>query len=122
MNGMTLQQYGDILKFISKYHRFGRLNSIHEGKVEEAIKDGITPELAKYGHNIKYVRNSFDMRTMEIFSIGFEGLGVSIRFATNFPYIPSELPKDWKYDNIYDLSMAYLKGEFIPDEKFTIER
>lgn len=121
MNGMTLQQYVDILKFINEYHNFGKLNCVHAGKVEKAIEGGITDELAKYGHNIKYIRNSFDMRTMEVWSIEFSGLGNNIRFATNFPYFPSELPKDWKYDNLYDLSMAYLKGEFTPDEKFKIE-
>lgn len=121
MNGMTFQQYGDILKFISKYHRFGRSNSFYEGKVEEAIKEGIKPELAKYGRFIKYIDNCFDTRTMDVWSIEFRGMGNHIRFATNFPYIPSELPKDWKYDNLYDLSMAYLKGEFEPSEEFIVK-
>lgn len=121
MKGMTFQQYGDVLKLISKYHRFGSPNAFNKQKVEEAIEEGISPELAKYGLSIKYIDNCFDTRTMEVWSVEFRGMGNHIRFATNFPYIPSELPKDWKYDNIYDLTMAYLKGEFEPSEKFIVK-
>lgn len=30
-------------------------------------------------------------------------------------------PKDWKYFSLYDLCMAYLKGEFIPGKEFEYE-
>lgn len=120
MKGMTLEQYGEVLKFIAKYHKFAKFNSLYEGRMEQAIEDGITPELAKHGHSIKYIRNCFDTRTMEVWSIEFGGFG-NIRFATNFPWIPSEMPKGWKYDNLYDLTMAYLKGEFQPTEEFVVK-
>jgi hypothetical protein len=106
MKAMTLKQYGEILQFIAKHHRFSRFNSSGEDT-------GIIGE-AKTGLSIKYIINSFDTRTMEVWSVEFN----NIRFATNFPYIPSEVPKDFEYENIYDLSMAYLRGEFVPTEEF----
>lgn len=114
MEGMSLEQFTEITQFVQKYHRFGRWNRETE---LSAMKAGVSPEIAEYGLNIKYVRCDYDTRMGDVWGITFDRL----RFATNHPYIPSEMPKDWKYNNLYDLSMAYLKGEFKPNKEFYTE-
>jgi hypothetical protein len=114
MKGMSLEQFTEVTQFVQKYHKFGRWSR----EIElAAIKDGVSPEVAEYGYNIKYVRCDYDTRFGDVWGVTFD----RVRFARNYPYIESKLPKDWKYDNIYDLSMAYLKGEFKPSKEFYIE-
>jgi hypothetical protein len=118
MKGMTLEQFAEVTRFVQKYHAFAKANYWKEGRVEEAISDGILPELSKYGLNIKYVRCDYDTRFGDVWGITLD----NVRFATNHFTSFNPAPKQWKYDNIYDLTMAYLKGEFKPKKEFYIER
>ena len=114
MKGMSLEQFAEVTRFVQKYHKFGSWNRKRE---LEAMAEGVSPEIAEYGLNIKYVRCDYDTRFGAVWGVTFD----RFRFATNFPYIESEMPKGWKYDNLYDLSMAYLKGEFKPGVEFNNE-
>lgn len=113
MKGMSLEQFAEVTRLTQKHHQFG----IFRKNKQEALADGLSEKLSEYGLNIKYVRCDYDTRMGDVWGIDFD----RVRFATNYPYIPSEIPKDWKYDNLYDLSMAYLKGEFKPSEEFYTE-
>jgi hypothetical protein len=90
MEGMTLQQYAEILSFVRDNHRFGSSNSKNELPVK---------------YFIKYVDNCFDMRTLKVWYVSFRSFGQKYAFATN-----SFVTKD--YENLYDWVMAFLKGEF----------
>ena len=117
MKGMTLDQFKEVAEFSNKYHGFGRANRFREGKVEEAINSGIDKDLAEYGLNIKYVRCDFDSRDGKVWAITLD----DVRFATNHFHAFDPPPKQWKYDNIFDLSIAYLKGDFTPKKEFYIK-
>ena len=114
MKGMTLEQFAEVTRFVQKYHGF----AWKEGKLDEAISEGVSEDLAKYGLNIKYVRCDYDTRFGDVWGITLD----NVRFATNHFTSFNPAPKQWKYDNIYDLTMAYLKGEFKPKKEFYIER
>lgn len=118
MKGMTLEQFTEVTQFVQKYHGFAKANYWKEGRVEEAISDGILPELSKYGLNIKYVSCDYDTRFGDVWGITLD----NVRFATNHFTSFNPAPKGWKYDNLYDLTMAYLKGDFKPKKEFYIER
>lgn len=118
MKGMSLEQFAEVTRFVQKYHGFAKANRFKDGKVEEAISEGISPEMAEYGLNIKYVRCDYDTRFGDVWGITLD----DVRFATNHFNAFNKPPKQWKYDNIYDLAMAYLKGDFKPKKEFYIER
>lgn len=114
MKGMSLEQFAEVTRFVQKYHKFGRWNR----KTElEAMAEGVSPEIAEYGLNIKYVRCDYDTRFGDVWGITLD----NVRFATNHFTSFNPAPKQWKYENIYDLAMAYLKGEFKPKKEFYIE-
>ena len=118
MKGMSLEQFAEVTRFVQKYHGFAKANCFKDGKVEEAISQGISKDLAEYGLNIKYVRCDYDTRFGDVWGITLD----NVRFATNHFNAFDKPPKQWKYDNIYDLVMAYLKGDFKPKKEFYIER
>lgn len=119
MKGMTLEQFKKITELVNEYHGFGRSN-IHDiekqnkAKLELGIE---SDEFALRGLNIKYVRCDFDTRFNLVWGISFD----RIRFSTNHYNTSRPAPKDWKYDNLYDLCMDYLRGEFKPKAEFYIK-
>lgn len=84
MGAMTLQEYGNILKYIKDNHRFGDVI----GK--------------KYHKHIKYVDSCFDMRTLTIFSVTLRGLGSEKTFST---------ANNTKEGLLYDEVMKWLEYE-----------
>jgi hypothetical protein len=114
MKGMTLEQFAEVTRFVQKYHKFARWDN----NQEEAISEGISKELSEYGLCIKYVRCDYDTRFGDVWGITLD----QVRFATNHFTSFNPAPKGWKYDNLYDLTMAYLKGNFKPKKEFYIER
>ena len=99
LEGLTFEQYREIVNFVLKYHRFGHIN-----------KENNFP--AKY--SIKYIDNCFDTRTLTIWSVSFRGFGTTFRFATN-----SFVSRD--YNTLYDWIMAFLKGEYTDLESIKFE-
>lgn len=111
---MTLEQFSEITNFVQKHHKFGGYKG--DKKIQESLDDGISPDVAKYGYGIKYVRCDYDTRFGDVWGITFD----RFRFATNHYNALSLPPKDWKYSNLYDLAMDFLKGEFKPGAEFLI--
>lgn len=113
MKGMTLDQFKEVTEFVQAHHAFARY-----GGKEKRLEAGITPEVAEYGFGIKYVRCDYDTRFGDVWGVTLD----NVRFASNHFTALNPPPKGWKYDNLYDLTMAYLKGNFKPKEEFYIKR
>lgn len=101
MKGLTPQQLLEITLFVQKHHKFGYV-----------------PDEDKYeGHEgwcIKYIDATYDSRQGDYWAISFRGMG-KIFFTTNaFNPVFSPQPKDFKFDNLYDWIMAFLKYEWEP--------
>lgn len=105
MNGMKLEQYNELYKFVLRVNKFGW------------VKDSILKEYPNAPRLIKYIDVVFDTRQIDgdIWSITFRFGVDGIRFATN-DFI--ETP----FDNLFDLSMAFLKGEYKPKVGHFIEK
>lgn len=105
MNGMKLEQYNELYQFVLKYNKFGW------------VKDSIQSEYPNAPRLIKYIDVVFDTRQIDgdIWSITFRYGGDGVRFSTNEKI---ETP----FNNLFDLSMAFLKGEYKPNKKHYIKR
>ncbi len=112
MKGLTLEQHIEVMKFLQKYHAFG----VYGRGLDRAQ----FPNMGEYGKNIKYVDTCYDSRFGDIWSITFRGFGQRINFRTNM-FATIDSLKDFKYDNLFDLCMAFLKGDFVPTEEFMSE-
>ena len=98
MKALNLKQYIEIVNFIQKHHKFGNV------KEEDRIRED-------WCLNIKYVNNCYDTRFGDIWSVSFRGFGQIIDFTTQI-----NIEKSFRFDNLYDCIMAYLKGELTDDE------
>ena len=113
MKGMSITQYAEVVKFAQEHHAFAMWSSDEEKKERQKKY----PKLDEYGFNIKYIDSVYDSRTSDVWVVKFRSGGTGYRFSTNH-FAMREKPKHWKYDNLFDLCMAYLKGEFKPKEEF----
>lgn len=117
MKGLTQQQLTEILDFVQEHHRFA-LYIFEQADVQK--RKAQFPKLPENrGFGIKYVDFIYDTRDKTVWSIKFRQGKTGWRFATNHFGI-REIPKGWKYDNLYDLCMDFLKGEFVAKEEFWI--
>lgn len=116
MKGMTLDQYKEVVEFTQNYHGFAR--GWDKNRRSEAISKGVKPKTAEYGYGIKYISCNYDTRDGKVWSITFDN---RIRLSANHFTALNPPPKGWKYDNIYELSMAFLKGNFVPKNEFFID-
>lgn len=108
LKALSLQQYSEIVAFVQTHHAFGHVHRKNRIlKSESGLNDCF---------HIKYIDNIYDTRTMNIWSVSFRGLGTNIRFSTNHFVMHDNKPDDFKYDNIFDWIMAFLKGEWKPSE------
>jgi hypothetical protein len=117
MKGLTLDQYKEIVEFVQKYHKFALCPT--DEQTEERKKE--FPKMGEYGLNIKYVDCVYDSRDATIWQIKFRQGRNGVCFSTNHWNAIKTPPKEWKYNNLYDLCMAYLKGEFIPKAEFYVD-
>lgn len=116
MKGMSLDQFKEVTEFVQKHHKFAYYKT--EEKIKESKEAGIVDGTAlRYGFGIKYVRCDYDTRFGDVWGITLD----QIRFATNHFTSLKPPPKGWKYDNLFDLTMAYLKGKFKPKEEFYLK-
>ncbi len=117
MQGLSLEQFARIVDFVQQHHRFALV--VYEENREKRKKD--FPNLPEaYGFSIKYVDSIYDSRFKEIWSVSFRQGNWGIKFETNH-FAMHEQPKDWPYETLYDLCMAYLKGDFKPTHDFEID-
>lgn len=112
MKPLTVEQYNEIVKFVQTYHQFGKYPS--EDRIQARKDIGIKGHALEYGLNIKYITCSYDTRDASIWNISFNN---ELVFSSNH-FVLGTKPKGWKYDTLYDLCMAYLKGEFKPKQEF----
>lgn len=113
LEGISMQQFAKIVEFVQEHHHFG-----HVPLRERILK---SDNNLKDCFHIKYIDNIYDTRTAEIWSIGFRGLGIDIRFSTNHFVLHDNKPDDFKYTNLFDWIMAFLKGEWKPSEQILRE-
>lgn len=119
MKNLTPAQYVEILKFVQDHHAFAKVIDLDKRK-QRKIEFPHLPD--SHGFGLKYVDSVYDSRGGTIWSISFRHGSWGVCFKSNH-YITgvNPEPKDWKYNSLYDLCMAYLKGEFKPKEEFFIE-
>lgn len=117
MKGLTLDQVKEITEFAQKYHRFARWDSDEDVKEAKSLY----PKIPDHGFNIKYIDTCYDSREKDVWSISFREGRYGVNFRTNHFGILNPMPKGWKYNNLYDLCMAYLKGDFVPKKEFEID-
>lgn len=95
MKELTRDEYQQIIDYVQAHHYFTK------------------------GLGIKYVDTHYDTRDQKYWYIAFrhgiDGVGFS---ANHYRPFFKPAPKQWKYTSLFDLCMAYLKGEFIPKEEF----
>lgn len=119
MKGLTFDQLREVTEFVQTHHRFA-LYIYAEKRVERKKTFPKLPD--SYGFGIKYIDSIYDSRDKTFWHIAFRKGNWGIQFSTNHWVNTSEKkPKDWKYDNLYDLCMDYLKGEFVPTESFHLD-
>lgn len=116
MKGMTLDQFKEVVEFVQEHHKFAGWKTDEEKK--EVQKK--YPKLDEYGFSIKYVDSCYDSRDGVVWMIKFRQGGTGVIFRTNH-FAGKNIPKQWKYDNLFDLSMAFLKGEFEPKKEFEFD-
>lgn len=120
MRGIKPTEYIEILNFIQIYHKFTGHRS---NEMREHVKETYPKMNSDYGLNIKYVETSYDSRFAEIWRMTFRCLNGELDFRTN---IFAEKPAftEWKYNSVYELVMAFLKGELSEEEinVFKIEK
>jgi len=118
MKGMTLEEYAEVVEFVQNHHPFAK--SFHGGAREWRKRH--FPKLpAEYGFGIKYIDNCYDSRDGKVWSITFRQGRHGVCFRCNHFNALNPPPKKWKYDNLYDLCMAWLKGEFREKAEFQID-
>lgn len=117
MESMTIEQFTEIVKFVQEYHAFANYIS-NEEKFKELKQK--YPNLDRYGFSIKYVDMCYDSRDGKVWSVTFRGF-IKYRFSSNHFDSINPKPKGWKYDTLYDLCMAFLKGEFKPKKEFELD-
>lgn len=70
-------------------------------------------------YGIKYIDACYDSRDQTYWYIAFRPMDIC--FRTNHFNAISPPPKSWKYNRLYDLTMAFLKGEFKPKSEFFLD-
>ncbi len=114
---LTPFQYIEILEFIKKHHSFCLFRN---DKHREYVKENFPKLNPDYGFNIKYITNSFDTRDASIWSLNFRCNANDYSFRTNL-LVGSVPEKNPKFDNLYDIIMAFLKGELENSEWYIIK-
>lgn len=101
MKGLTTQQFKEVQEFVQKYHAFADISADRSE----------FPKMDKYGFSIKYIDSCYDTRQRDVWSVKFRGY-YNICFNTNQFGILNPKPKYFKYDNLFDWIMDWLKGEW----------
>ena len=122
MEGMTIEQYAEVVAFSQKHHSFA--NWLSEEDAAARVKEFPSmKEFGDHGLNIKYIDCTYDSRDAQVWLVKFRQGRYGWCFSSNhFATIGgSKVPKKWKYDKLYDLCMAFLQGRFEPKEEFDID-
>ena len=102
---MNPKEYIEVMSFLQEYLSFLTKK-----------RDERHPEVP----SVKYVDCCYDTRTATWWSIKFRtwgGFNITLRSNYNNS-ITVSLGQAVPFDSLYDWCMAYMKGEWIPDERF----
>lgn len=116
IKSLTIEQHTEIVKFIQTYHKFA--GCVSDEKYAEIIKT--YPNMKRYGLNIKYIDSIYDTRDASVWMIKIRGLGGNYVFSSNH-FAGKTAPKTWKYDDLFNLIMDFLKGDFQPKAEFMFD-
>jgi len=114
LKGLSLKQYFKIVEFVQNCHAFGMYLTEEELK---KLNKKYPNKISNFKLSIKYIDNCYDTRDKTIWSITFRIGSRGIKFSTNH-FAGTNIPTDWKYDNLFDLCMDYLNGKFEPSDDF----
>lgn len=92
-DGLTIEQFSEILKFVQKYHKFALYDEQIENEIKEKFPKLIEKGFSK-GLNIKYVDSIYDSRDGKIWSVTFRRGGMELTFS--------------KIGNLYEAIIEYL--------------
>lgn len=104
MNGMSFEQYKEILNFINIHHK-----SVTAGYMKPENRIIVNNKWFTTG--VVYVDSSIDFRDGQIFSIQLRPIGLSFYTGIN------ALSNSVDFDNLYDWIMEFLKGNWIPNKE-----
>jgi hypothetical protein len=104
MQGMSLEQFSQVVEFVQEYHKFGYTPSEKRLKKKSDNTD--------WNMLIKYVDSCYDSRDKTIWSISFRGMGNDLSFRTNHFAGLNSRPKHFIFESLFDWVMAFLKGEW----------
>ena len=117
--GITLLEFNELIKFVERHHRYTLFLTDDTIEYRKRLLPKLDPE---QGFKIKYIDTCYDSRTNTFWSITFrKGSSYGYKFTTNHYDKFNPPPKDWKFHTLYELCMAYLKGEFEPGDEFLIK-
>ena len=111
LKGMSTKQFKEIQEFVQKHHHFAKWVSEEKRKKELELY----PNIEEHGLNIKYIDSCYDTRGGDIWMITFRSFS-KITFRTNQFVSINPAPKNFKYTNLYDWVIDYLKGEWKDEE------
>jgi hypothetical protein len=121
MKGMTLKEFQEVVDFSQKYHAFALWLTDEQVKERNKKYFQMHGAFGAHGMNIKYIDTIYDSRDQTIWSITFRQGKYGWRFSTNHYTALNPPPKNFKYGTLYDLCMAFLKGEFKPKKEFEVD-
>lgn len=98
MTGMTLKEFDEIVEFVNKHHRLGR--------IPDSDKLLTSPSGFKYHLNIAYIDSSFHIDTGKIWSVKFRSPKWEEVFTT-------QMDAPGGCYTLYNAIMMFLKGEWI---------
>jgi len=116
MQGMNLGEYVVMMEFLQKYHAFAYWPSDEEIKERNKKFFQMAPSFGKHGLNIKYIDCTYDTRDISIWAVTFRQGRYGIRLSCNH-YTEDTIPKNFRFESLYDWCMAYLKGEWKPTKR-----
>jgi hypothetical protein len=105
MRGMTPKEYCHVLEFIQKHHRFGYVKK--EDRMQLRGEDHFL--FIKY---VDAITTCYDSREADIWNIILRQGKEGIVFSTNHFNAINPAPPHFKFDNLFDWVMAFLKGEW----------
>ena len=110
MEALTLEQYTEIVNFVQKWHIFALWLS--DSDVKERNKTYFNmAKWGEHGMDIKYIDCTYDSRDNKIWLVKLRFGKDGYVFSSNHFGILTKKPADWRWNTLYDIIMAFLKGE-----------
>ncbi len=112
---MTIEQFAEVVNFAQKYHKFALWMSDEQVKDRNKIYHNMG-KFGAHGLNIKYIDSVYDSRDAKIWCVTFRMGSAGWRFSSNHWNALQPMPKEWRWKTLYDMCMAFLKGEMTDNQ------